>query len=275
MKKLTFILLGLFVLLIPLLAIGCETTPAATPTPLFVTQEAFNNAVNTLTTQITGKANQSDLAAQITRIDNLAGGGGGNSYPKDQLYTKAEVDAAIDAKIKALKDNQTWITGSSGGGGGSALGSVSFVTNPVSIPQIFTSASGTMQQMYTMSIQNGTNQWQYVKPVITFSIASGQASTTVTGITISMSSGGCNLTGTATGASPISSFGNFSISPAIGTGSAVTPSIVVMPISGCTASGEFQVGAGQKIDILIVIQNMYTTTNTLWNISHSISSRGI
>jgi hypothetical protein len=48
----------------------------------------------------------------------------------------------------------------------------------------------------------------------------------------------------------------------------------MIPISGgATTSGEFQVAAGQSIDILVQITGVTTSTTVLWNIANSISVR--
>ncbi len=123
MKKLSLVILGLLVLLIPLLALGCETTTPAGTAPAFVNTETYNAGINALQAAINAKANQSDIAAQTARLDaHIAQSTTANTYTKGELYTRAEVDAAIAAAVAALKANQTWITGSTGGTSGGTGG---------------------------------------------------------------------------------------------------------------------------------------------------------
>lgn len=289
------LLLLVTVLIIPM---GCATPPssggstAADPFVKQTTLDAFKAAIES---SLAKKADSSTVEALSKMIGNL-GGGSSSSYQKSETYTQTEINNKIDTKvaeaIAALKANQGWITGSgssgsSGSSGGSSTGSVTYVTTPASIPQIFTSSTGSAQQMYIMRINNGTNSWQYVKPVITLSLASSFSATTVTDLSISMSYGSYNMTGSLVSSEPPtadqiykSTIGNFSISPPLGWKTVAkesnpVPSIVIMPISGGTGTGEFQVGSGQFIEIMIVISNMKTGVNSLWNISNSISSRSI
>lgn len=111
MKKLSLAILGLLVLLIPLLALGCETGTPTQTASLFVTAETYNAGINAMQGQLNGKANQTDLNTMATDVATLKGQGAGNTYTKGELYTRAEVDAAIAAAVAALKANQTWITG--------------------------------------------------------------------------------------------------------------------------------------------------------------------
>lgn len=269
-----FYLLIAVVILLPLLSLSCISTPATTPasaqsSPLTQVQER----VNALEQKVNEKATTGSVSALETRmaqaegkITTLQSTGPGNTY------TKAEVDAAVAAAVAALKADQAWITGSSSSSSGSSTpitGQVTFTTNPTAIPQLFSSNTGSNQLFYTMRITNGVNQWQYVKPILTLNIASGYSSANITALTVSMSCGQCSMTGSGTIGN--STIGNFSISPAIGT--ILTSSTVIIPISGCT-SGEFQIGAGQFLDVLIAIQ-VTTATTVLWNVSNSISSRGL
>lgn len=268
------------VILLPLLFLACLTSPASsTPTdaqPSALTQ--LQTRVTTAEGNINSKASAGSVTALETRmataegnINALEATGPGNTYTKAQV--DAAVDAAILAAITALKEDsdQSWITVStstSSSSGGSSTGGVTFTTNPATVPQLFSSNTGSNQLFYTMQITNGLSQWQYVKPVITLSIASSYSATTITALTISMSSGAGSMSGTF--AAP----NNFSISPTTA-GVTATPSIVLIPISGGnTTSGEFQIGAGQSVDVLISIQ-ITSGTTVLWNVSNSISNRGL
>lgn len=270
-----FSLVGLVVLL-ALALVSCvpptTATPAATTTTVSpITQvqtdvtalkadiaslksdKAPNSSITTL---------ESRLSSVEGKVNNLQSQGTGNSYTKAQTYTQDEVNALITK----LKSDQSWITSSTTSttstSTGSTTGSVSFVTNPVSIPQLFTASSGSQSTFYTLRVVNGTSAWQYVKPIVTLNLASSYSATTLTAMVVNMTYGSFNLMSTAS---------NFSISPALGVS---TSSVVIIPISGgATTSGEFQVAAGQAIDILVQITGVTTSTTVLWNIANSISAR--
>lgn len=112
MKNYLPFIIGLVILVMPFALMGCETATPAGTAPLVVSTETYNAGINALQAQINAKANQADLTTQTTRIDGLSSQGMGNTYTKGELYTRAEVDAAIAAAIAALKSNQAWITGS-------------------------------------------------------------------------------------------------------------------------------------------------------------------
>jgi len=202
--------------------------------------------------------------------------------PATDTYTKAQVDAAISQAVtnavNNLKNDQSWAKGTTTTPTStSPTGTVTFATTPAAIGQLYSASSGGSQTVfYTMKIVNNSSTWQYVKPVITMSVQSSYSSRAVTGITVTMSSGSCSLTGSRTSAeAATSSIGNFSISPNVGSGATSTSSLTVIPISGCNGTGEFQVGSGQSVDILIQISNITTSDVTLWNITNSISNRSL
>ena len=280
MRQNEFLLLTATVLLSLSLSLSCISPPTAGSTspqtsPITQVQERLNVVEQKLNEKASAgsiSALEQRMAQAEGKINTLQSTGPGNSYTRTEVYTKAEVDAAVAAAIKALKDDQVWITGSSSSSssssGGSITGQVTFTTNPVAVPQLFSSNTGSNQLFYTMRITNGSNQWQYVKPIITLSIASSYSMTTVTALNISMSSGGGSMSGTF--AAP----NNFSISPTTANVT-TTPSLVLIPISGGnTTSGEFQIGAGQSMEVLISIQ-ITSGATVLWNVSNSISNRSI
>jgi hypothetical protein len=91
-----------------------------------------------------------------------------------------------------------------------------------------------------------------------------------------MSSGSASLTGSRTSAdAATSSVGNFSISPNVGSGATSTSSLTIIPISGGNGTGEFQIGAGQSLDLLVQISGITTNDVTLWNVTNSISNRSL
>lgn len=262
------------ILIIPLA--GCVTDDSQSNiTPLATDLNNLKATVAQHSTEIAQVREEVGRKADSSRVDSLATSigqsGGSNCYPKSETYSKAEVDAAIASAINNLKANQSWINSNSGSGSGSVsdTGTVIFTNNPVSIPQLFSSSSGAASTPWIMTIKNNSTTWQYVKPVVQLNVASGQSSTTVTDITLLISGGACTMTGSLTAP------GNMSFSPA-NMSPTTTPSIVIIPISGCNNnSGEIQIGPGQTQALNIQIQNLKTPNATLWNVTTSISSRSM
>lgn len=283
-----FILMA--ILSIAITSISCLPTKAATTiSQKDVDQDtAISDIKRSVQSVDTSKVAITDFNTLKGRVDamdvKVTASGIGNSYDKTTTYTKTEVDAAINAAITKLKTDtdQAWIKtggGTTGGttGGSTPTGSVTFATTPAAIPQIYSAATGGGQSVfYTMKIVNNNSSWQYVKPIITLSVQSSYSARAVTGITVTMSSGACSLTGSRTSAEvATSSIGNFSISPNVGAGATATSSLTIIPISGCNGTGEYQIGAGQSMDILVQISNLTSSDVTLWNATNSISARGL
>jgi hypothetical protein len=270
--------------------LGCATSGSAQQDP-FVRTSVLDAYKSTLTAEFNKYVTKDTFDAWKASLSSSNAYTKSETYSKTEVYTRAEVDKIVSDAISNLKSNQAWITGSSSsggtGGGGGTSGAVTFTTNPASVPQIFTSTTGGQQVFYTMHIMNGTATWQYVKPIITLSIASSYSARTIGAVTISMSGGSCSFsqqfTTTSNGLTPPTytvpvynpaSPQQINISPNTLYATA-TPSIVLMPVAGCTGSGEFQLGAGQAMDVLINISNFTTSDVTLWNVSNSISSRSL
>ena len=153
----------------------------------------------------------------------------------------------------------------------SDTGIVTFTNNPVSIPQIFSSSSGGNSNPWIMTIHNGSTTWQYVKPMISLNVSSGQSQSTVSEVLVMTSGGSCSLTGTYSAGATT---GNFTFSPT-SMNITATPSIVAFPISGCNGSGEWYIGPGQTQSYNIQVQGLKTPNPILWNVSASISSRSM
>ena len=183
-----------------------------------------------------------------------------NQLKTDRDNLKGQLDQ-LAIKVNNLTPGNSTVT--------SQTGTVQFVNNPVSIPQLFSSSTGGSSQPWIMTITNQSTVWYYVKPVINLNIASGQSQQTVSDITVIASGGACSITGSCMDGNPS---GNFSFSPT-NINNISTPSIVIIPISGCNGRGEIQIGPGQSQAINIQIQNIKTPNPCLWNISSSISSR--
>jgi hypothetical protein len=234
------------------------------------------SAITTLDEGKASKTALTDLSDRVSKINQ------GTAPDLSQYYTKSQVDTAVSTAVNnaitALKNDKPWNTSSGGSTGGtSQTGTVSFATTPAAIPQVYSAATGGGQSVfYTMKIVNSSGSWQYVKPIITLNVQSSYSSRAVTGITVTMSAGSCSMTGSKTVAdAATSSVGNFSISPNVGNGATSTSSLTIIPISGCNGTGEFQIGSNQSMDILIQISGLTTSDVTLWNVTNSISSRGL
>ena len=90
-----------------------ETGGSATaPNPIAYQSDiaAVRKDLVTVSEAVGKKADSARVDSLVVRIDGLSGAGQQSSYPKDQLYTKAEVDAKIAAAIEALKVAAPWGT---------------------------------------------------------------------------------------------------------------------------------------------------------------------
>jgi hypothetical protein len=125
-KMRSFLILAI-ILCVATVTLSCLPTKAAGPSATDVTQDtAIAEVKRSIQSLSDTKVNGDTFNALKGRVDaqdiKIATSGIGNSYDKTQLYTKAEVDAAITAAITALKaaPDQTWIkaktTGGTGGG---------------------------------------------------------------------------------------------------------------------------------------------------------------
>ena len=95
---------------------GCVKKPITPVTPIVSPADATQNAeITALKAQVatlgSGKAENASLTDAVSRITTLEGQSAANTYTKAQLYTQAEVNTKIADAIKALKDDQSWVTG--------------------------------------------------------------------------------------------------------------------------------------------------------------------
>jgi outer membrane murein-binding lipoprotein Lpp len=251
---------------------GAATNSLASQIATLTAKDAsLQSSIDSTRSELNQKASKSEIDDVNRKINNLPQS---SATPAD-VATKSIVDQKIADAISALKADQAWIKSVpvSGGGGGtvSDTGVVTYTNNPVSIPQIFSSSSGGNSNPWIMTIHNGSTTWQYVKPMISLNVASGQSSSLVSEVLVMTSGGSCSLTGTYSGGT---STGNFTFSPMTMNATA-TPSIVAFPLSGCNGSGEWYIGPGQTQSYNIQIQGLKTPNPILWNVSASISSRSM
>jgi hypothetical protein len=262
MKKVLSIIGLLVIVIIPLL--GCsESAPAAT-----------SSIVGDIA-QI--KAKEPIWDSYGPRLVAVEGRASGSAFDAQPLKDKdASLQSQIDtmkadyqAKIDALTTKVANLTPGVGGGQPtSPIGTVQFTNNPVAIPQIFSSSAGGNSNPWIMTINNQSTTWQYVKPMVSLNVASGQPSSIVSDVSLMTSGGSCSLTGT------LLVPGNFTFSPSNMT-TVATPSVIIFPINGCNGSGEFYIGPGQSQSYNIQIQGLKTPNPILWNVSCTISSRSM
>ena len=171
---------------------------------------------------------------------------------------------ALETAVAALKAASAAVTP----GQGTATGSVVMTTNPVAIPQIFSSSAGGVSSPWIVTINNQSSTWQYVKPMVNLNVASGQPSSTISDITIIASGGNCSLTGS------LLVPGNYNFSPS-NMATVATSSIMLFTTSGCNGTGEFYIGPGQTQSYNFQIQGFKTPNPILWNVSCTVSSRSM
>jgi len=270
-------IIAIVIIVVMTLNIGCLTSKPASTGPSLtslatrmdtnekddVTQQ---KAIDDNKAKLDGKANTgavSDLQTQVTALKNNA-----STTDLSNYYTKAEMNTRIAEAVAALKADQTWITNNPSNPA-PTTGTVTFITNPASL-QIL----GNGQLCYTMKIVNGAGQWQYVKPIITMTTSTSTTvgTTATTGLPIiSITYSATSINHANMTQSPPMTSTNAAVLPL-----APTASLVFIPISGGNTNlGEFQIAAGATAEILVCIQLPVTGTPVLWNITNSISHRGI
>jgi hypothetical protein len=245
------------VAIILLIMIGTACMPPSAATPSGATTIAAVQAdVAKLQQDLARKADVGQFTAHDTRIVAIEGkinsiqAPASTGYAKSETYSKAEVDKAVSDAVTKLQNDQAWIKAQTTPTPQSpygvptnpvtptASGTVTMITNPVQLPQIYSgvgSITGTANpytvqptgyvQPYTMRITNGSTAIQYVKPIIT----------------ISMSNQGGYYYG---GSYPQLIFFNVSISSGYGIVQASAASAFAAPVAPATAcaSGAMAVG---------------------------------
>lgn len=316
MKKNKYTLIAISCLLLIVLPLAsCLTAPASNPTPAAPADPVLHlSDLTAIKAELAQKAALGSISALEQRmaqaegkINTLQSAGPGNAYTKTETYTKAEVDAAVLKAINDLKTAAPWgtSTGSSGGSTTSTTpttGQVTFSVNPASLSPISSWTTGSNAVWYTIHVMNGTNSWQYVKPIITLNLTNTSTQPQIASMQISISGSGCQISqsivttpqtagiwlhtggicptipGDQTCALAAPCFScpmQISISPLTYGSNPVTASLLIMPISGCYGSGEISVGPSQTTDIQVAISNLATTTQATWIIGNTISNRNM
>jgi hypothetical protein len=78
----------------------------------------------------------------VTELIKAGGGGTSNSYSKDEVYTKDQVNTTVGQAIEALKKDQSWINNSSSGG-----------SNDTTSPEGVISSNGNMELTLERSVE--------------------------------------------------------------------------------------------------------------------------
>lgn len=126
MKNKLLVIIGIIVLIVPLMACSESAPPAQSGMASQVTAmwtasptwNAYGDQIKILQDQMSKKADMS----LVTELIKAGGGGGGNSYSKDEVYTKDQVNTTVGQAIEALKKDQSWIKTNIGGTGGGSGG---------------------------------------------------------------------------------------------------------------------------------------------------------
>ena len=253
-KSILFSILGVLILLTPLVFTSCISDDSKAPAKPIVS--TTDQEQNTAITSLTGKVATAE--AKVTAVEAKVA-----ALPAGQV-TKQQYDEAV-ARIAALESSNTQLKADvavlKAGTPTTPItpttptttGQVTVTTNPASI-QTFSSN----QMCYTMRISNGTNQWIYAKPIVTFNTTQ---TVVVSAVEISASWGSYNMTGpTCWNVSPIG---------------ASTTAVLCIPINcGASALGEVQLAAGQFVDVLVCVK-ITSADPRIWTVSHSISTRTI
>jgi hypothetical protein len=332
------ITIGLVSILLIVVGIGCVPTaaqPAAQPTVNINTVNAEVTAVKTWSTGIDAWRNTT-VDPMIAKVNRGEIGGGSTNYQSQLDSIKATMTGtdskitALEARVTALENKITALSattpvGSTGISTGGTTGQNTQFTPGTPPSGIATSASGGvvsqvnfvsgMSQMYASPSGSSSTIWymqrlintstaiQYVRPILTLSLASnyGYTTTFIGGVNINVSSGQCSMSAVYTPpnigtnstqwpqswppAQAISSIGiaqstsapylptgttYFSVAPGLGT---VTNSFMFMPIAGCgTGTGEYYIAPGGYVDLTVQLSGVYTQAATLWNVAPSYSA---
>jgi len=253
-KSLVFVICAIF-LILPLVsclpsATSQSSNPVAYQSDITALQDAdrnLDNGIKAVDGRVTAWADK--VTAAETKIGILQGQSSANTYTKDQLYTKTEIDAAIAKAINDYKAGLTSSGSSTGGASGGTTGQVTWITNPLNVQTL-----GSQQVCYTIKITNGTAQWVYIRPIININLHTGQSPLSVAlladNVTVSIGGGA----------------GNFADNEFTVTGT-TTSAILV-------GTKEIQLGANTTADLLVCI----TVTGIdarIWDIMSSFNWRSL
>ena len=266
-RAVPFLLISL--LIIPFLFSGCAEDSTANAmvaamqskiATLEGTANSQKESIVALQNQLANKANAADIvAAKASAADALAKANEAlakaNAASPANVYTKEEVDS----KISALKSNQSWITGSSGGSNSpvTPTGSMGYV---IVNPQPYYQFSSSGNFPIDLKITNNRSDSRYVRPQISITAFSGSATVGATATATVISS--------TQGQTPIT----FQTTP---TGANVTNNAVFIAIGGgVNGTGEYLIGSGTAVDVYL---NIVVTGGSavLWNITVTGSDRAI
>ena len=251
-RTIGLVLLGVCVLVLPLL-MSCVADENTTPSNPIATQDYVDKAVAKVQTDV-------DKKATVSYVDQKFGlvPAAGNSYQKSETYSKSEVDQKIADAIKALKDDKSWVKGTTTNATNpSTGGTVTVITSPTSIEVM-----GSSQYCFTAVLQNTTTNWVYIRPTISINLHTGQNP-----LSTNLDAGDVAITGGGGSTNYVDA--DFQ---AIGTAS----SIQLTPIHmGGVGTGEIQLGANSNVSILICIQMEPSVESRIWDVSVSVNWRSL
>lgn len=273
MKKRLFVfLLVAVVLILPItgcLASGSANISDKSGTKYDQTQDERITKVETKIKELPNQSTEvAKLAADVAQLKAQPGG----INPADITDLKAKVAAqqssidTLKAQIAALQANPS-PNPTPTPTPTPTTGVVSMTTDPAGLNQLL----GNSQYCFTMRITNGMSQWRYVKPIMTLSTSTPVV---VTDVACSYTASGFNVTGTHAQADSGHCLQASPTLPRLVTDPAIA-SIVLIPIRcGSTNLGEFQIASGQVMDVLVCV-TVTSASPAIWNISMSISDRGL
>lgn len=108
-----FLLLIAVVILLPLLSLSCLTTPATQPAAVATSNDPIIHQSNLTDYATKADLNDKASAGSVNALETRMAQAEGkiNAFQSGTGLTQAQVDAAVAAAITTLKNDQSWITG--------------------------------------------------------------------------------------------------------------------------------------------------------------------
>jgi hypothetical protein len=183
MKKSLVLIACIVLLALPLLSClpsnsSQSSNPVAYQSDITTLKDADKNlddGIKKVDDRVTAWADK--LTADETKIAILQAQPSANTYAKDQLYTQQQVNDAIAVAIKGLKDNQTWITGSTGTTTttGGTTTTVSGVSVALDKNQVISTSTDTGNKDVTVTVTNSSGAGKTISLLISLTPLSPSA----------------------------------------------------------------------------------------------------